>query len=149
MYHGTGVNTLDTGTQVQRYGSNMLRTGQLARRAGVNVQTLRYYERRRLLAVPARQPSGQRAYPEAAVGRIRAIKAAQRLGFTLNEIQELLLLSERGRMPTEMHRHAHAKLLEVETRIAELVHIRSMLQRALTANCSSLTDCTCGLGGQA
>ena len=122
----------------------MLRTGQLARRAGVNVQTLRYYEQRRLLAVPQRQPSGQRAYPETAVGRIRAIKAAQRLGFTLNEIHELLALSDRGRMPSEVHRRAHAKLLEVESRIADLEQIHSTLQRALTANCDSLTDCSCG-----
>jgi DNA-binding transcriptional MerR regulator len=123
----------------------MLRTGQLARRAGVNIQTLRYYERRRLLAVPPRQSSGQRAYPETAVARIRAIKAAQRLGFTLNEIVELLALSDRGRMPTEMQRRAYAKLREVDNRIADLEHIRSRLQRALTANCDSLTNCSCGL----
>ena len=126
----------------------MLRTGQLARQAGVNVQTLRYYERRRLLAVPPRQPSGQRAYPETAVARIRAIKAAQRLGFTLNEIHDLLALSDHGRMPTEVHQHTHTKLREVEARIADLEHIRSMLQRALTANCASLTDCSCGLTDQ-
>jgi MerR family mercuric resistance operon transcriptional regulator len=60
----------------------------------VNVQTLRYYERRGLLATPSRRPSGQRRYPEEAVRLLRTIKAAQRLGFTLAEIQELLELSE-------------------------------------------------------
>jgi DNA-binding transcriptional MerR regulator len=128
--------------------ADVLRTGQLARKAGVNIQTLRYYERRRLLTVPPRQPSGQRAYPETAVGRIRAIKAAQRLGFTLNEIQELLSLSDRGRIPGEVHRRAHAKLLEVESRIADLEYIRSTLQRALAAQCESVTECACGWTAQ-
>jgi MerR family mercuric resistance operon transcriptional regulator len=66
-----------------------LRTGQLAARAGVNIQTLRYYERRRLLAPPVRRPSGQRTYPEATVALLRCIKCAQRLGFTLTEIEAL------------------------------------------------------------
>lgn len=70
-----------------------LRTGELADRAGVNVQTLRYYERRGLLAAPARRPSGQREYPEDTVRLLRTIKAVQRLGFTLAEIEELLTLS--------------------------------------------------------
>jgi DNA-binding transcriptional MerR regulator len=122
-----------------------LRTGQLAKRAGVNIQTLRYYERRRLLAVPARRASGQRAYPESAVSVVRAIKAAQRLGFTLNEIHELLSLSRRGRANTDdLHLRAHAKMMEVERRIADLEQVRHSLRAALTANCTSLIDCSCG-----
>ena len=74
-----------------------LRTGELADRAGVNVQTLRYYERRGLLAAPARRPSGQREYPEDTVRLLRTIKAVQRLGFTLAEIEELLTLSDHRR----------------------------------------------------
>ncbi len=122
----------------------MLRTGQLARKAGVNIQTLRYYERRRLLAEPVRRPSGQRAYPDSAVGIVRAIKGAQRLGFTLNEIQELLVISKRGRSRDDLHRHAQAKLIEVESRIAKLEQIRLSLRAALAAGCDSLTDCSCG-----
>ncbi|HEV2872157.1 MAG TPA: MerR family transcriptional regulator, partial [Actinomycetota bacterium] len=80
-----------------------LRTGELADRAGVNVQTLRYYERRGLLAAPARRPSGQREYPEDTVRLLRTIKAVQRLGFTLAEIEELLTLSEHRRGPGELH----------------------------------------------
>lgn len=123
----------------------MLRTGQLARQAGVNIQTLRYYERRRLLAEPVRRPSGQRAYPASAVGVVRAIKGAQRLGFTLKEIQELLDLSQRGRSSDDIHRRAHAKMVEVESKIAELERVRLSLRAALDANCDSLTDCSCGL----
>jgi len=101
-----------------------LRTGELAERAGVNVQTLRYYERRGLLAAPTRLPSGQREYSEDAVGLLRTIKAVQRLGFTLAEIEELLDLSEHRRGTGELHQRAQAKVAE----------------------CDSLTDCSCGLG---
>ena len=69
---------------------NGLRSGQVARAAGVNQQTLRYYERRGLLAEPARTPGGHRVYPAEAVTVLRVIKAAQRLGFSLAEVAELL-----------------------------------------------------------
>jgi DNA-binding transcriptional MerR regulator len=69
---------------------NGLRTGEVAERAGVNVQTLRYYERRGLIAEPVRTVGGHRAYPPDTVGLIGIIKAAQRLGFTLDEIIDLL-----------------------------------------------------------
>jgi len=103
-----------------------LRTGELAERAGVNVQTLRYYERRGLLAAPTRRPSGQREYAEDAVRLLRTIKAVQRLGFTLAEIEELLELSEHRRGTHELHQRAQAKVAEIDAR---------------------LTDCSCGLGG--
>jgi DNA-binding transcriptional MerR regulator len=86
--------------------------------------------------VPQRQPSGQRAYPKTAVGRIRAIKAAQRLGFTLNKIQELLALSDRGRMPAEVHRRAHAKLLAVERASDSLMRILPARRRDPTTSIS-------------
>jgi DNA-binding transcriptional MerR regulator len=123
-----------------------LRTGELAERAGVNVQTLRYYERRGLLAAPARRPSGQRRYPEAAVTLLRTIKAAQRLGFTLAEIEELLDLSAHRHGTGELHRRAQAKLAEIDTRIDQLAQMRRALVAVLAADCDSLTDCSCGLG---
>ncbi|GAA1537300.1 MerR family transcriptional regulator [Kribbella lupini] len=100
-----------------------LRTGEIAEAAGVNQQTLRYYERRGLLREPERSPGGHRLYPPEAVTVLRVIKAAQRLGFSLGEIAELL---EAGR-----HRHgakgdaglqgrAREKLVEVESKIADL-----------------------------
>jgi DNA-binding transcriptional MerR regulator len=67
-----------------------LRSGQVAAAAGVNVETLRYYERRGLLAEPGRSPGGHRMYPREAVTVLRVIKAAQRLGFTLDEVADLL-----------------------------------------------------------
>jgi MerR family transcriptional regulator, mercuric resistance operon regulatory protein len=123
-----------------------LRTGELAERAGVNVQTLRYYERRGLLAAPTRRPSGQRQYPEAAVGLLRTIKAAQRLGFTLSEIEELITLSEHRRATGELHRRAQAKVAEVDARIDQLRQVRRALLAVVAAECDSLTDCSCGLG---
>jgi DNA-binding transcriptional MerR regulator len=123
-----------------------LRTGELAEQAGVNVQTLRYYERRGLLAVPARRPSGQREYPQGTVRLLRTIKAAQRLGFTLAEIEELLDLSEHRRGTGELHRRAQAKVAEIDARIDQLTRMRRALLEVMTAECDSLTDCSCGRG---
>jgi DNA-binding transcriptional MerR regulator len=122
--------------------SEGLRTGQLAERAGVNIQTLRYYERRGLLARPPRRPSGQRAYPEDTVRRLRTIKAAQRLGFTLAEIAELLRVTSHHR-GGELRARAGAKLEEVERRLADLQAVRSALRTVLASGCDSLTECTC------
>jgi DNA-binding transcriptional MerR regulator len=123
-----------------------LRTGELAERAGVNVQTLRYYERRGLLESPPRRPSGQREYPEVAVRLLRTIKAAQRLGFTLAEIEELLALSEHRRGTGELRRRARLKVAEVDARIGQLQQVRERLLTVVAADCDSLTDCSCGLG---
>ena len=123
-----------------------LLSGELAERAGVNVQTLRYYERRGLLAAPARRPSGQREYSADAVWLLQTIKAAQRLGFTLAEIEELLSLSEHRRGTGELHRRAEAKVAEIDARIDQLTRMRLALQAVLAAECDSLTDCSCGHG---
>jgi DNA-binding transcriptional MerR regulator len=123
-----------------------LRTGELAERAGVNVQTLRYYERRGLLAASARRPSGQREYSQDAVRLLRTIKAAQRLGFTLAEIEELLALSEHRRGTSELHQGAKAKVAEIDAKIDQLTRMRQTLQAVMAADCDSLTDCSCGLG---
>ena len=72
---------------------NGLRSGQVADAAGVNVQTLRYYERRGLLNEPNRTLGGHRLYPPEAVRVLRVIKAAQRMGFTLDEVADLLEVS--------------------------------------------------------
>ena len=120
-----------------------LRSGQVAAAAGVNRQTLRYYERRGLLAKPDRSLGGHRLYPSETVTVLRVIKAAQRLGFTLDEVADLL---EAGR-----HRHGcpddglrsrvHTKLAEVETRIADLQVIAGTLRAALDAGCDDLVAC--------
>jgi DNA-binding transcriptional MerR regulator len=125
-----------------------LRSGELAERAGVNVQTLRYYERRGLLAAPARRPSGQREYAPDAVGLLRTIKAAQRLGFTLAEIEELQTLSEHRRGTGELRRRAAAKVTEIDAKIVQLTRMRQALEAVMAADCASLTDCSCGYGRQ-
>ena len=66
-----------------------MRIGELANRAGVNIQTIRFYERQRLLRKPARTPSGYRIYEEADLEIVQFVKECQRLGFTLNEVREL------------------------------------------------------------
>jgi len=76
-----------------------LRIGEVAGRAGVNVQTLRFYERRGLLPEPPRRASGYREYAPESVRRVRFIKRAQELGFTLAEVEELLRLREDPRIP--------------------------------------------------
>src|SRR3954447_19205201 len=96
-----------------------MRVGQVAARAGVNVETLRYYERRGLLPEPARSPNGHRRYDEEAVRFVRAIKEAQALGFTLAEITEYLRASRRSPSQALRVRMA-AKIDEIDSRMASL-----------------------------
>lgn len=121
-----------------------LRRGQVAAAADVNIETLRYYERRGLLADPERSPGGHRLYPPEAVTVLRVIKAAQRLGFTLDEVADLLELGRHRhgkRVDAGLQRRARAKLVEVDERIADLVAIRANLRAALDAGCDDLVAC--------
>lgn len=122
-----------------------LRIGDVARSAGVNVQTLRYYERRGLVVAGFRRHSGQREYAAADVSRVKVIKAAQRLGFTLAEIQEMFDLSAHRRATGELRARATAKVAEIDERIARLKAMRADLGAVIAAECDSLTDCSCGL----
>uniref|UniRef100_UPI0039BF94F8 MerR family transcriptional regulator n=1 Tax=Lentzea alba TaxID=2714351 RepID=UPI0039BF94F8 len=110
-----------------------LRAGEVADAAGVNRQTLRYYERVGLLAEPGRTLGGHRMYPAETVTVIRVIKAAQRLGFTLDEVAELLDLGTHRHGKPGLQVRATAKLAEVETRIADLEIIRDTLKASRTA----------------
>lgn len=102
--------------------------GQVARRAGVGVETVRFYEREGLLKEPARRASGYRQYSEEAVKHIRFIKRAQQLGFSLKEIAELLTLRVDGQTSCEQAKEsAAAKLAEVEQKIIELQRMRLAL----------------------
>jgi DNA-binding transcriptional MerR regulator len=122
-----------------------LRIGDVSRSAGVNTQTLRYYERRGLVIADSRRHSGQRVYAPSAVSRVRIIKAAQRLGFTLSEIQELFDLSAHRRGTGELRARAVAKIDEIDERIHQLRTMRAGLEELIAAECDSLTDCSCGL----
>lgn len=115
-----------------------LRSGQLAQAAGVNPQTLRYYERRGLLTAPQRTLGGHRLYPPETVILLRVIKAAQRLGFTLDEISHLLTANPHR---STLHTRAANKLTEIEAKITDLQVIADTLRAALTAGCDDLTTC--------
>jgi len=107
--------------------------GQLARRAGVAIDTVRYYERNQLLTPAGRLASGYRRYGEGELKRLRFIRRAKALGFTLEEIRELLSLSDE-RNVARVKRAAEAKLADIEQRVAELQRIRRGL-RTLVAAC--------------
>ena len=111
-----------------------LTIGGLARMAGVNVETIRYYQRRRLLDEPVKPLGGQRRYDLAAAIRVGFIKRAQQLGFTLEEVGELLLLED-GQSCRETRQLAERKLALIEVRIADLSRMRRLL-KGLIAECA-------------
>jgi DNA-binding transcriptional MerR regulator len=122
-----------------------MKVGEVAARAGVNVETLRYYERRGLLPEPAREPSGHRRYDEEAVRLLLAIKEAQAVGFTLSEITDFLKAARRSGSPPEALRvRMAAKIDEIDGRIAGLRRMREELARVVGCACDSLDHCTCG-----
>jgi DNA-binding transcriptional MerR regulator len=120
-----------------------LRSSQVADAAGVNLQTLRYYERRGLLAEPERSLGGHRLYPAEAVTVLKVIKAAQGLGFTLDEVADLLTAgSHRHDSPDSgLQERARGKLAEVQAKIADLEVIAATLRAALAAGCDDLVAC--------
>jgi DNA-binding transcriptional MerR regulator len=120
-----------------------MRTSEVAERAGVNIQTLRYYERRGLIAEPVRSNGGHRSYPSDTVALIGVIKAAQRLGFTLDEIIELLEASRHRHRTLDLKQRALDKIAEVDRKMADLTAIRAALTQVVEAACDSLTNCTC------
>lgn len=112
-----------------------LTIGQLARRAGVGVETIRFYERQGLLAEPDRLPSGYRQYAGDAVDRVRFIRQAKDLGFSLREIQDLLELRvDAGSTCGDVKERARAKIADIEERIAGLERMKSAL-RSLERRC--------------
>lgn len=111
-----------------------LTIGQLAKAAGVHVQTVRYYERRHLLAASSCLPSGYRLYGEEELKRLRFIKNAQALGFTLREIDGLLNLRiESATRCHEVQEQASAKLAMVEAKIRDLEALARALRSLISA----------------
>ena len=111
-----------------------LSIGSLAKAARVNVETIRYYQRRGLVEEPPKPVDGHRRYAAAAAARVRFIKRAQQLGFTLEEIKELLLLED-GQNCREARTLAERKLGLIEERIADLARMRRSL-KGLIALCA-------------
>jgi len=121
-----------------------LTIGDVAKQADVHIETLRYYERRGLVARPPRSMSNYRLYPEDAVRRVRFIKHAQALGFSLKEIQELLSLRAAPRTRcAAVRKRAQAKINDIEEKIRALHAMKKALAK-LVAECvgrASVTAC--------
>lgn len=114
--------------------SPSLTIGALAREAGVGVETVRFYERKGLVPEPPRTASGYRQYPEDAIQRLRFIRRAQRLGFTLQEISELLELRvDEVAACGSVETRARKKLTDVREKMAELQRIERALEGLVEA----------------
>lgn len=110
-------------------GGRRLRSGALARLAGVSPDTLRLYERRGILPRPPRTPGGYREYPPEAVARLRVIRAAIGIGFSIDELARFLALRDRGGAPCRQVRDlAAAKLESLERHLEELGALRKRLR---------------------
>jgi Hg(II)-responsive transcriptional regulator len=133
--------------------------GELAKRAGVNRETVRYYERRRLLPLPKRTVSGYRSFSDDAVRRIIFIRRAQALGFSLNEIKEFLQLrAASGSQRKNVRARAEEKIRSLDQKIEALMNMKKTLSRLVvicaeggeTKRCPILeslepeSDATCG-----
>jgi Hg(II)-responsive transcriptional regulator len=117
--------------------------GETAERAGVNVQTLRYYERRGLLPKPPRRASGYREFPDDAVRVVRFIKRAQELGFSLDEVEDLLRLRRGSRLNRKQIRSvAERRVRQIEQKISELGRMRAALRQLVHA-CHEGTTLDC------
>jgi Hg(II)-responsive transcriptional regulator len=126
---------------------NTLTIGKVAEKAEVNVETIRYYERKGLLSKPIRRSSGYRHYPTETITRILFIKRAQKLGFSLNEISKLLNLRVTPNGSCDEARdYAEAKIREIEEKVRQLNSIKRTLEdlvgacqkRSPTDNCPIL-----------
>lgn len=112
----------------------VLRIGRLARAGGVSVETIRYYERRGLLPGARRESSGYRIFADDAAARLRFIRRAQELGFSLDEIASLLALSPRSRVACrEVQAHVRQRLAEIDRRLERLRGVQQGLLELLDA----------------
>lgn len=121
-----------------------LTIGVLAEAAGVNVESIRFYQRKGLMQEPDRPLGGIRRYGEADLARVRFIKSAQRLGFSLDEIADLLKLED-GSHCTEAREQAEHKLADVRTRLADLQRIEGALQGLVEHCCATSGQVQCPL----
>ena len=123
-----------SGFSFVKRGMTGMTTGELASRAGVKVATIRFYERRGLLRAPARTPSGYRQYGPDEVERVRFVRRAQGLGFTLDEIQDLLALRvEHVSACAAVAARAREKLDRVERKVREVERMKQVLERLVFA----------------
>lgn len=125
-------------------GADKLTIGRLARLGGVNLETIRYYERRGLLPKPPRTRSGYRMFPSDAARRLRFIKRAQELGFSLKEVRDLLSLRvQPGTSRADIRARADAKVADIDQKIHALQAMKKAL-RSLSGRCDGcgpLNEC--------
>jgi MerR family mercuric resistance operon transcriptional regulator len=119
-----------------------LTIGALADAAGVNVETIRFYQRKGLMQAPTRPLGGIRRYGEADLARVRFIKSAQRLGFSLDEVADLLKLDD-GAHCTEAREQAERKLADVRARLADLQRIETVLEELVQRCCAAREEVRC------
>ena len=115
--------------------STQLTIGRMAEQAGVGIDTVRFYERRGLLPEPRRTAAGYRLYGEDSINRIRFVRRAKRLGFTLDEIENLLKLQDQGGRKSEVKEITTRKLQQIDAKIADLSRMRTVL-KTLATECS-------------
>lgn len=121
-----------------------LTIGRLAQVGGVNLETIRYYEREGLLPRPPRTRSGYRIFPTDAARRLRFIKRAQELGFSLKEIRDLLALRVRpGTKRDQIRARAEAKIVDIDQKIETLMAMKRALSQLTTqcSGCGPIADC--------
>ncbi len=113
-----------------------LTIGEIAKRSGIGIETVRFYERKGLIAEPPRTDSGYRQYPEEVVGRIRFIRRAKELGFALKEISELLSLRvDPNTTCADVREQTELKIADVEEKIRALQTIKTALEK-LAVSCT-------------
>ena len=123
----------------------LLRSGELARLAGVSTDTLRHYERKGVLAAPRRSINGYREYPAEALDRVLVVRRALSVGFTLDELASIFKRRDRGGVPCRQVRElATAKLAEIETRLSEMEAVRDDLKAAIKGWDSRLAETPAG-----
>ena len=115
--------------------NNQFTIGRLAKQAEVGIDTVRFYERRGLLPEPSRSPSGYRLYKSDSIDRIRFIRRAKQLGFSLDEIELLLGLQDQGGPKADVRELTQRKIAQIDDNIRDLQRIRAVLDD-LSAQCS-------------
>lgn len=119
-----------------------LTIGNLSKKTGVNVETIRYYERIGLLDAPARTESGYRTFDERAAGRLRFIKRGRELGFSLDEVRTLVELADHPSQPcADVDRLVLQHLAEVRERIADLQRLEAELARLAGCHDTTVSEC--------
>ncbi|MFQ5740198.1 MAG: heavy metal-responsive transcriptional regulator [Acidobacteriota bacterium] len=115
-----------------------LTRGQVSRKTGIGIEALRFYERKGLIQEPPRSDSGYRLYPASVIARLRFVRRAKELGFSLQEIKELLALRVAPTTTTaQVREQAQVKVADIQSKIRDLQKIKRALDKLVTACCGA------------